>query len=215
MDWNWYLFCFEGRINRAKWWLSLPIVFGWLIFLLLMSILVARIVFKGPAVDIDIGIDEMFTLIRRATDHSLSRNDIVSLVTNFLGMPIVIWIILATSIKRLHDRDRSGWWIVPFFALPSFSKDFASWLPDSLLTLLLGIALLILWIWGFFELGFLRGSPRTNLYGPSPLPKVQSRPRSTRTRLRATSGWDQESEIEMLPHIGSPPTGMRVNRGHD
>jgi uncharacterized membrane protein YhaH (DUF805 family) len=120
MDWNWYLFCFEGRINRAKWWLSLPIVLGWLIFLLLMSILVARIVFKGPAVDIDIGIDEMFTLIRRATDHSLSRNDIVSLVTNFLGMPIVIWIILATSIKRLHDRDRSGWWIVPFFALPQF-----------------------------------------------------------------------------------------------
>ena len=29
------------------------------------------------------------------------------------GMVLFLWIFLATSIKRLHDRDRSAWWMVP------------------------------------------------------------------------------------------------------
>ena len=49
--------------------------------------------------------------------------------------------IFATSIKRLHDRDKSGWWMLPFFALPGLYNQFADWLPDdSYLDLLLGLA---------------------------------------------------------------------------
>src|SRR5262245_17029579 len=33
MDWVWYLFSFDGRINRAKYWLATLIVFCWMIFL--------------------------------------------------------------------------------------------------------------------------------------------------------------------------------------
>ena len=28
MDWTWYLFRFDGRINRAKLWLAMPVMFG-------------------------------------------------------------------------------------------------------------------------------------------------------------------------------------------
>ena len=26
MDWNWFLFSFNGRINRAKLWLAVPVI---------------------------------------------------------------------------------------------------------------------------------------------------------------------------------------------
>ena len=28
MDWTWYLFRFDGRINRAKLWLAMPVILG-------------------------------------------------------------------------------------------------------------------------------------------------------------------------------------------
>jgi Predicted membrane protein len=34
MDWTWYLFRFEGRINRAKYWLAGLIILCWMIFAL-------------------------------------------------------------------------------------------------------------------------------------------------------------------------------------
>jgi uncharacterized membrane protein YhaH (DUF805 family) len=222
---NWYLFSFEGRINRAKWWLSLPIVVGSMLFfmcamwMLIMSFVVLPEVHADLhgqdhlKIDFDFGIDEIVTLLGRAFHHSLSRVDAISLAGNLVGMPIVMWIFLATSIKRLHDRDRSGWWIVPFFVLPTLSDHIQDWLGESIFTLPVELALPILGIWGLVEMGFLPGSPRTNLYGPSPLPKQQMRPRSVEARRRATTAWDQDSEIELIPHIGSPPPGMHVNRG--
>jgi uncharacterized membrane protein YhaH (DUF805 family) len=33
MDWTWYLFRFDGRINRAKYWLAGLIIICWMIFL--------------------------------------------------------------------------------------------------------------------------------------------------------------------------------------
>ena len=34
MDWTWYLFRFEGRINRAKYWLAGLIILCWMLFVL-------------------------------------------------------------------------------------------------------------------------------------------------------------------------------------
>jgi uncharacterized membrane protein YhaH (DUF805 family) len=58
---------------------------------------------------------------------------------------VVIWPGLAINIKRWHDRDKSGWWIlislIPFVG------------P----------------IWALVEVGFLPGTPGPNQYGPDPL----------------------------------------------
>jgi len=67
--------------------------------------------------------------------------------------------------------------------------------------------MLILWIWGLVEMGFLRGTQGTNRFGPDPLA-----PAST---VDSQPAWDQTSGIEMAPHIGSPPPAMHVKRGHD
>ncbi len=36
MDWNWFLFRFEGRINRAKYWLAGLIILCWMSFALML-----------------------------------------------------------------------------------------------------------------------------------------------------------------------------------
>jgi uncharacterized membrane protein YhaH (DUF805 family) len=58
---------------------------------------------------------------------------------------VVIWPWLAVSIKRWHDRGKSGWWV------------FIAWVP------------FIGWLWALVETGFLPGDPGTNRYGPDPL----------------------------------------------
>ena len=54
----------------------------------------------------------------------------------------VIWIPLALSVNRWHDRDKSGWWV------------------------LIGFVPLIGPIWTFVEVGCLAGTDGPNDYGP-------------------------------------------------
>jgi len=89
-------------------------------------------------------------------------------------LTIPIWILLAGTIKRLHDRDRSGWWIIPFLVLPDISGNLTDWLGDSILVMPLVLPRLFSAFWGFFELSILRGSPRTNRFGPNPLGKQRA-----------------------------------------
>jgi hypothetical protein len=106
------------------------------------------------------------------------------------------------EIKRLHDRDKSAWWMVPFFALPNLYNHFSDRLPDSYFMLIPSLIMFVLMMWGFVELYFLRGSRKTNRFGPNPL-------------LPVTTGgrWDQNSEIEMVPHKAGPPPMWRVKPG--
>ena len=52
---------------------------------------------------------------------------------------------LAVSVKRWHDRDKSGWWV------------------------LLNLLPVIGWLWALIDNGFLRGSVGPNRFGEDPL----------------------------------------------
>ena len=58
---------------------------------------------------------------------------------------VLLWPLVALSVKRFQDRDKSGWWV------------------------LIGLIPIIGWIWLLVELGFLRGTDGPNQYGPDPL----------------------------------------------
>jgi hypothetical protein len=97
--------------------------------------------------------------------------------------------------------------MVPFFAVPGLYNHFADRLPDSYADMPLAIAALGLCLWGFIEMYCLRGSRKTNRFGADPLaPKP---PRNTRPP------WDQQSEIEMVPHKAGPPPVWRVKPGYE
>jgi uncharacterized membrane protein YhaH (DUF805 family) len=95
---------------------------------------------------------------------------------------------IAVCIKRLHDRDRSGWWLLLFYFGPAIFIllggfifwTFAGAIGDAAAWsfLLLKLCLLggfALGIWGLVEVGFRRGTAGYNRFGPDPL-KRQAHP---------------------------------------
>ena len=207
----WYLFGFEGRINRAKYWLAGLVILGLMIFLMLLAFVPVNYLFGTTKIDVNF--DNVFAMFDPRSYRSLSRSDFGSIVLHAIVMPPVLWMFLATSVKRLHDRDRSGWWLVVFFVVPGLCGQFSDRLPDSWWVLFITWPIPACYLWGFVELYFLPGTRWTNRFGPNPLGKQPPQPRSPTTRLRATTAWDQQGEIELPPHLGSPPPGMRVKPG--
>jgi len=56
-----------------------------------------------------------------------------------------LWPILAVQVKRWHDRNKSGWWV------------------------LINLIPVIGGVWSLVENGFLKGTGGPNRYGPNPL----------------------------------------------
>ena len=86
---------------------------------------------------------------------------------------------IAVGIKRLHDRDKSGWWLLLFYLLPSalmgigavmFFYGIGAETTGSIIGgsvfYILGLAV---FVWAFVEMGCLRGTAGPNRFGPDPL----------------------------------------------
>ena len=132
------LFDFEGRINRAKYWLSFLIYIGSLIVLYILAVIVAAL----------IGIPDLATIFI-----------VVALV------PVVISC-TAVGIKRLHDRNKSGWWLLVFYLLPSLLSNIGRFIGFEVVFQLAGS---VFSVWALIELGFLRGTRGRNRFGSDPL----------------------------------------------
>ncbi len=212
MDWVWYLFSFNGRINRAKYWLAGLIIGCWMLFLAALT--AGAIGLFGGKMSFGFNLDDLFKTVDPSTYHRVALRELPVALIKVAGTALFLWVYFAASIKRLHDRDKSAWWMLPFFILPGLCSRFEDRLPDSYWILLLTVPLALCYLWGFIELCFLRGTPRANRYGSDPLGKIQTRPRSNRDNgPRPAQGWDQQSEIEIVPHKAGPPPVWRVKRG--
>jgi uncharacterized membrane protein YhaH (DUF805 family) len=89
---------------------------------------------------------------------------------------LIPWLMWGFAIhtERLHDRDKSAWWLALFYLLPAIltqSQKFFGFAGTMGATLhfALTLAAFALTIWGFVEIGCLRGTPGHNSYGPDPL----------------------------------------------
>ena len=215
MDWTWYLFRFDGRINRALLWQALLIVAlaaGLLeIAAQFIGILAGtRSTLKlGIELNFDFGLDDLFKLVDPRTSHSLAT-DLATSILKASGMALFFWIYLATAIKRLHDRDSSGWWIVPFFFVPGLYSQFSDLLPNSTWMLPFSLTVLALWLWGLVEMFCRPGTSGHNRFGPDPLLDIED---SSASAASPAQSWDQQREIEFVPPSASPPGGMHVKRG--
>jgi uncharacterized membrane protein YhaH (DUF805 family) len=212
MDWTWYLFRFDGRINRALLWQALLIVAVLAALLGIIGQLIHLVNAEGSLklsikLDFDFGLDDLFELLDPRTYRSPAAFDRTDLILKSSGLSLFSWIFLATAIKRLHDRARSGWWIVPFFVIPGLFSQFSDLLPDSNWMLPFGLTASSLWLWGFVELFCIPGSTGDNRFGPDPLAKIED------GSAPPAKSWDQQSEIEFVPPSASPPGGMHVKRG--
>ena len=77
---------------------------------------------------------------------------------------------ILVGIKRLHDRNKSGWWVLLYWVAPfvMLSVGFAGGLPEMAVNIV-GFLALAIGLWGLIELGGLRGTIGQNKYGPDPL----------------------------------------------
>jgi len=112
IDWKDLLLSFDGRINRAKYWIGIAAI--WVVLWLIAIV------------------------------AGMANSSILWTIFGLLTL-LVIWPSLALSIKRWHDRGKSGWWV------------------------LIALVPLIGSLWVLIETGFLPGTPGTNEYGPDPL----------------------------------------------
>ena len=119
------LFGFHGRANRAKFWLVALGIF-----------VVEVIIFAALG-----GTTAMSTDPQQAMAN---MGPGVGIVLFVFGI-VALWISIAVAVKRYHDRNKSGWWVLIVF-VPIIGG-----------------------IWYLIECGFLRGTPGPNDYGPDPL----------------------------------------------
>ena len=117
---NWYLgvlkkyLVFEGRARRKEYW-----------FFVLFNIIIA-----------------MILAIIDGTIGTLNPETGVGLLSGIYSLAVLIPT-FAVAIRRLHDTDRSGWWLL-----------------IGLVPLLGGLVLLVFFV--------LDGTPGTNQFGPNP-----------------------------------------------
>jgi uncharacterized membrane protein YhaH (DUF805 family) len=111
----------------------------------------------------------VLAVVGYATDQSVVYQAINGMLN------IVIFISsLAVGIKRLHDRNKSGWYLLLFYIVPGILVTAAAvmyvTMDDATITsAVLGLAAFAIGIWAFVELGCLRGSVGPNRYGPDPI----------------------------------------------
>ncbi len=103
--------------------------------------------------------------------------------------------------------------MIPYFIIPGLYAQFQDRLPNSYFVLPLTVAVVIFMIWGFIDIYCLLGTRWTNRFGPSPLPKVQTRTARQPDRQLA-AGTRASCGIEVVPHQASSTAGVvRVKRG--
>ena len=76
--------------------------------------------------------------------------------------------------ERLHDRGKGAWWLLVFYVVPGVLGHLAkgAWFAGAAgmgLHYILALAGFALSIWGFVEIGCLRGNAGSNKYGSNPL----------------------------------------------
>jgi uncharacterized membrane protein YhaH (DUF805 family) len=103
----------------------------------------------------------------------------------------MIWINAATTVKRLHDRNRSGLWAVAIFIVNRlsyayyglffglyFGVDIST--AKELMLVMLAVALSLLQTWVIIELVFLMGTDGPNRFGPDPTRTAPNSPIDSR-----------------------------------
>jgi uncharacterized membrane protein YhaH (DUF805 family) len=126
------LFGFNGRTRRLHYWLaSIGAGFGLsvLCLVLFMAIGAVATAMSGGDAHAAMSSPAMVTLL---------------LVISLFYVVLVFWIGLAVQIKRWHDRDKSGVWVLIVF-IPLVGS-----------------------LWSLIECGILDGTEGPNRFGPSP-----------------------------------------------
>ncbi len=144
------LFSFKGRMSRAAYWKCFALVFAIMVFLLaaLMGIMMSL---AGTA--------DIFA----ATDFTIGPDDMRARILGIVVALVFQWPMLAIQLKRLHDFNHGWELLIPLFVVNNGHSVLSLMShPAAAPAFWVGI---VLWV----ILGFVKGTPGSNAYGPDPL----------------------------------------------
>ena len=146
---------FEGRINRAKYWLG-AIVLGIISMVVLYGSIYAA---GGSILELD------------------SRTRMITLIVQL----VFLYPSAALMVKRLQDRNRPGYFAA-FLLVPLVLKGVTDVMgltgnpfDQNALDYVFLAIIVVVAIWAFVEIGCLRGTVGPNQYGPDPLDGAPAR----------------------------------------
>jgi uncharacterized membrane protein YhaH (DUF805 family) len=162
MDWMQLLFSFKGRIQRLYWWIASLVVGA------VAAVLTSSLEFWAKRVGSGM------------INPDTQEFEPIGPFAIGLGLIVVLnmWINLALSVKRVHDRDRTGWWIAVLYlaimvavvlGMVTLMQPEGQRQGLNNVAVIAVIAASYLMIWLFVEIGFLKGTQGPNRFGPDPL----------------------------------------------
>lgn len=96
----------------------------------------------------------------------------------FAPFGLALLVSVGVAARRLHDRGRGVGWLIVFSLAPFGLAALSIWLSEGAAfieqdwavpaALAASLASLALSVWGFVEIGLLRGTPGPNRFGPPP-----------------------------------------------
>jgi len=147
-----YIFGASGRFNRANFWI-----------VSLLVVLVFPFAFVA-------GTFAWSWLRKSNVPHGFDLLTVSMLSVLFVSLVIgfgAFFAQVAASVKRMHDRDKSGAWVLLFWGMP-FVLDQAAHLAVAPVSTGLAIAAVAITLWGLIEMGVVVGTPGSNFFGPDP-----------------------------------------------
>ncbi|MEM7222877.1 MAG: DUF805 domain-containing protein [Pseudomonadota bacterium] len=154
------LFRLDYRIGRAKFWLGL-------ITLILVGVVAEWVIVKL-----------LFGVSRFELDNAAPQlQDFRYQIATALLWLILIYPNFAVLLKRCHDRNRSFWWLLPWFAVNIIVGILRAtklgYVTSDLSPFEMGLSLLYLLIllWFIVDLGLMPGTRGPNRFGPDPRDK--------------------------------------------
>jgi uncharacterized membrane protein YhaH (DUF805 family) len=144
MKWAKLFFSFRGRVSTAGYWL---VSLTWFVLAIVLYSFWPASGMLGVPIGADHPVDAVYLLAA-----------VPLLASGF-----------AVIVKRLHDRNKSAWWLLLFLVCPPVMEAVASIdALDAALTVILMILSIAISLWAFIELGFASGTAGANRYGPEP-----------------------------------------------
>lgn len=154
------LFSFHGRIGLLPFWVASTVV---LVVFFVISGLVLGSAFTG----IDPKSPAAGRLVLRAMIESI-----------WMMLPFLlayVWMMFALAAKRLHDRNYSAWWLLPYAVVS-----------------LMPYIQIVAWIWYFVEAGCRAGTPGSNRFD------IEVGPRDVADNSTASASWADNLDVEKL-----------------
>jgi uncharacterized membrane protein YhaH (DUF805 family) len=169
------LFSFRGRIDRAQFWRAILIYLVVLVTFEAAVMLYRHALFDPSVFAFLFVLNLLQSVIIGGGGVLLTMNQGLASVVGFLMFVSA----LSVGAKRLHDRDKSAWWLTILYGAVIFSViQTAFGITSGNIPLVLMSAtevylffaiVVVLQAWYLIELGCLRGTAGPNRYGPDPL----------------------------------------------